>query len=133
VTAAWICNSNHKSRLALALVGAPLATVVVAASLLVPHSFTSGAAMAVAIAGAVGAVGALAVLIRFYGARLSPVFALKIIAAVCLVEVAARAWAPAGKLAILLKLIALAVLFVTVVVATRAVTLEEVRGLRRAR
>lgn len=133
VTAAWICNSNHQSRLALMLVGAPLATVVVAASVLVPQSFTSGAAMAVAIAGAVGAAGALALLYRFYGARLSPGFVLKILAAVGLVELTARAWSPAGKLAILAKLIALAVVFVTVVVATRAVTLEEVRGLRRAR
>lgn len=133
VTAAWICNSNHQGRLALGLVGMPLVTVVVAAAVLVPEGFTSGAAQAVAIAGAVGALGALAVLYRSFAVRLSPGFLLKIVGAVAVVELAARAWAPAGKLAILIKLAALAALFVTVVVATRAVTVDEVRGLRRAR
>lgn len=133
VTAAWICNSNHQGRLALLLVGAPLVTVVAAASVLVPQSFTGGAAVSVAIAGAVGAVGALMVLSRFYAARLSPAFLLKIFGAVAVVEAASRAWAPTGKLAILVKLVGLAVMFVAVVVVTRAVTVEEVRGLRRAR
>ncbi len=133
VTAAWICNSNHQSRLALGLVGAPLVTVVVAASVLVPRSFTGGAAMAVAIAGAVGAIGALAALHQFYGARLSLGFLIKIAGAALAVEAAARAWAPAGKVAILAKLVVLAALFVAVVVISRAVTVDEVRGLRRAR
>lgn len=133
VTAAWICNSNHQSRLALGLVAAPLATVVIAGATLVPESFTSGAAMAVAIAGAVGGACALTVLFRVYAVRLSLGFLLKIVGAVGVVEVASRAWSPAGKLAILAKLVGLAALFVAVVVATRAVTVAEVRGLRRAR
>jgi stage V sporulation protein B len=133
VTAAWICNSNHQSRLALLLVGLPVATVAAAAWVLVPANFTGGAALAVAIAGGVGAVGALAALWKFYEARLSLAFVAKILAAVVLVELASRAWLPSGKVAILAKLIGLAVVFVTVVLATRAVSVAEVKGLRRAR
>lgn len=133
VTAAWICNSNHQSRLALMLVGLPVATVAAAAWVLVPANFTGGAALAVAIAGGVGAAGALAALYKFYQARLSLAFVAKIAAAVVLVELASRAWLPGGKVAILAKLIGLAVVFVAVVLGTRAVSVAEVKGLRRAR
>lgn len=133
VTAAWICNSNLQTRLALVLVGMPLATVAAAGWVLVPQGFTSGAAQAVAIAGGVGAVAALAALYRFYGARLSPGFLLKIAGAIALVELAARAWMPTGKLGILIKLVGLAAVFAGVVLGTRAVSVAEVKGLRRAR
>ncbi|MBL9101369.1 MAG: lipopolysaccharide biosynthesis protein [Myxococcales bacterium] len=133
VTAAWICNSNHQSRLALLLVGLPLATVAVSGWLLVPQAFTSGAAMAVAIAGGVGAAAALAVLYRFYGARLSPGFVLKLAGAIAAVELAARVWTPGGKLGILIKLVGLAAVFGGVVLGSRAVTVAEVKGLRRVR
>lgn len=133
VTAAWICNSNHQSRLALLLVGMPLVTVVVAGWVLVPQAFTGGAAMAVAIAGAVGATAALAVLYRFYGARLSPGFLIKLVGAIAAVELAARMWMPGGKIGILVKLVGLAAVFAGVVLASRAVSVEEVKGLRRVR
>jgi stage V sporulation protein B len=133
VTVAWICNSNGRSSTALALVAAPLLTVAGLAQVLVPGHFTQGAAIAVAAAGAAGAMAALWVLHRAFDARLAPGFVLKIAAGVALVELAARAWMPGGKLGILAKLLALAVVFVGTVAATRAVTLAEVRGLRRAR
>lgn len=131
VTAAWIFNSAHRSRAAIGLVAVPLVLVAGLAIALAPIHFTTGAALSVAIAGGVGALVSLVALSRVFKARVSPLFLAKLAAAACTVEVAARVWAPAGKLGILIKLAALAVVFMVVVAATRAVHPSELRALRR--
>ncbi len=68
---------------------------------------------------------------RSFHARVPLLFFVKIAAATACVEVAAHLWSPAGKLGILVKLAALALVFALVVVATRAFNLVEVRALRR--
>ena len=131
VTAAWIFNSAHRSRAAIGLVAVPLVIVAGLSITLAPIHFTTGAALSVAIAGGVGALVSLVALTRVFKARVSPVFLAKLAAAACMVEVAARVWMPAGKLGILVKLAALALVFLVVVAATRAVQPSELRALRR--
>lgn len=131
ITAAWIFNSAHASRAAIALVAVPLVAVAGLALGLAPMYFTAGAALAVAIAGGLGALVSLLALTRTFKARVSPLFFVKIAAAAGLVELAARAWSPGGKLGILVKLAALAVVFIVAVAATRAVSPAELRALRK--
>lgn len=130
VTTAWIFNSSQRTRVALALIGLPLAAVAVAGWILVPERFTTGAATAVALAGGFGAVASLVMLARSFRALLPLSFFLKTAAAVGLVELAARAWMPGGKLTILVKLAALAAVYLGVAGLTRAVTPAELRELR---
>jgi stage V sporulation protein B len=139
VTTAWVFNSAKRSRMAVLLVACPLVVVVVVALALVPRSFTGGAAIAVASAGAVATVAALILLRRSFGAAVPLAHLLKLAAAVSAVELVAWAW-PAmstaglmGKLAIVGKLAVLSGVFVTVVALTRAVTKTELVELRRAR
>lgn len=133
VTCAWILNSTARSRIAVLLVVIPLLVVAIAASLLVPGGSTMGAATAVAIAGGAAVLGSLAALHRLFRAHLQPLFIVKVAAAVALVEVIGRAWSAQGKIAILAKLAALAIAFVAVILGTRAVTIAEIKELRRAR
>lgn len=131
ITAAWIFNSVQRSRVAVALILVPLVAVAAIGFALVPTRFTAGAAIAVAAAGALAGLVSLIALTRYFQARVPLLFFAKVaVAAVC-VELAARAWLPAGKLMILVKLAALAVVFVAVAVATRALNLVEVRALRK--
>lgn len=133
VTTAWIFNSSRRSRLALLLIAVPLVTVTAAGFAFVPQGFTSGAATAVAIGGAAGALVSLVALARSLGAVLPAAFLVKLAAAVALVELASRAFAPTGKLMIVVKLVMLALVFLGTVAATRAVTAGELRELRKKR
>lgn len=133
VTTAWIFNSSERSRVALALIAAPLAVVAAIGATLVPTQFTTGAATAVAIGGAAGALASLVALARGFGARLPATFLLKLAAAIGMVELAARAFAPTGKLLIVAKLVLLVAVFLGVTAATRAVTPAELRDLRKKR
>ena len=139
VTIAWIFNSAKRSGVALRLVGAPLLCVVVLAFVLVPRMFTDGAALAVAIAGGVGAIAALFYLWRSFRVTVPLPHVLKVAAAVAAVELLARIWPIAttagltGKVLILVKLAALTIVFGAVVMITRAVTTQEIKELRRAR
>jgi stage V sporulation protein B len=139
VTTAWVFNSAKRSRVAVLLVACPLVVVVVVAFGLVPSSFTGGAAIAVASAGALATVVALVVLRHTFGAAVPLAHLLKLAAAVSAVELVAYMW-PAmatggivGKLAIVGKLVALSGIFVTVVALTRGVTKADLVELRRAR
>jgi O-antigen/teichoic acid export membrane protein len=138
VTTAWIFNSSERSRVAVSLVLLPLLLVFVGAAALIPSSFTAGAAVSVAVAGGVATVVALAALWWKFRAAIPVAYALKIALAVAAVVGAAQLW-PAvdgvglvGKVLVLVKLAVLSGLFVALVVATRAVTLRDIRELRRA-
>jgi O-antigen/teichoic acid export membrane protein len=131
VTAAWIFNSAHRSRAAIALIAVPLLTVAALSLTLAPTHFTTGAAISVAVAGGLGALVSLLALTRVFKARVSTLYLAKLAAAAVMVEVVARLWSPAGKLGILAKLAALALVFIAVVTATRAVQPAELRALRR--
>ena len=131
ITSAWIFNSAHRSRAAIALVAVPLLAVAGLSLTLAPVYFTTGTAISVAVAGGLAAVVSLLALTRVFKARVSPLFLAKLAVAALVVEVVARLWSPAGKLGILAKLAALALVFITVVVATRAVQPAELRALRR--
>ncbi|MCA9657391.1 MAG: oligosaccharide flippase family protein [Myxococcales bacterium] len=133
VTCAWILNSTERSRIAVGLVLVPLIAVGIAATLLVPGGATMGAATAVAIAGAAAAAASLGILHRVFRAHLQPLFILKLAAAIAATELLGRAWAAEGKIMILAKLSALTIVFVGVILASRAVTIAEVKELRRAR
>lgn len=133
VTAAWIFNSSQRSRIALLLIAVPLVTVAACGLVLVPQGFTSGAATAVAIGGAAGALVSLVALARGLGAVLPVGFLLKLVAAVGLVELASRAFSPTSKLLIVVKLALLALVFLATIAVTRAVTPAELRELRKKR
>ena len=139
VTTAWVFNSAKRSKVAVFLVSCPLVVVVVVALGLVPLSFTEGAAIAVAAAGAVATVAALVFLRRTFGAAVPLLHLLKLAAAVSAVELTASVWPVmstsglAGKLAIVGKLAVLSVVFIMVVASTRAVTKADLKELRRAR
>lgn len=133
VTTAWIFNSSERSRTALLLIAAPLVVGAATGLAQVPAHFTSGAALAVAAGGAAGALASLVALARGFGATLPAVFFLKLVAAVGLVELAARSVAPTGKLLILGKLVLLVLAFLGVAAVTRAVTPAELRDLRKKR
>jgi PST family polysaccharide transporter len=135
-TVAWVCNSAGNRRAALALVGLPLCTVVPLALVLCPERHAEGAAIAVATAGAVAVVGALVVLRVAFGVRVPWAHLCKLALAVGVVLGLGHALpVPTagllGKLAILGKVLALGVAFAAVVMATRAVTVAQLRGLRR--
>jgi stage V sporulation protein B len=131
ITAAWIFNSAHRSRAAVGLIAVPLITVAALTLTLAPRSFTSGAALGVAIAGGVGALVSLTALTRTFKARVPLLFFIKVAAAAVLVDLAARVWTPAGKLGILAKLAALAIVFIVAAGLTRALSPAEVKNLRR--
>jgi stage V sporulation protein B len=133
VTTAWIFNSSERSRVALGLIAAPLVVAAAIGFALVPNQFTTGAATAVAAGGAAGALASLVALARGFGAKLPALFFLKLIAAIGMVEVAARAFTPTGRILILAKLVLLAVAFLGVAALTRAVTPAELRDLRKKR
>jgi O-antigen/teichoic acid export membrane protein len=132
ITSAWILNSTGRSRMAMGLVGVVLLTVAIAARLWVPESFDLGAARAVALAGGVGFVCSLGALWYAFRASLPVSWALKVLVAIAVVQAGGMAWAPTGNILILAKLTALTLAFLGVVAATRAVTLREIKELRRA-
>jgi peptidoglycan biosynthesis protein MviN/MurJ (putative lipid II flippase) len=135
-TVAWICNSAGNRRAAIALVGLPLATVVPLTLVLCPDLHADGAAMAVAIAGTLAVVGALVGLRVAFSVRVPWAHLLKLALAVGVVlglghVVQVPTAGLLGKLAILGKLGGLGVAFVAVVMGTRAVTVAQLRELRR--
>jgi O-antigen/teichoic acid export membrane protein len=132
ITTAWILNSSGRSRVAVGLVLAVLVTVGIAARLWVPELFDIGAARAVALAGGVGLVLSLAALRHAFGSGLPVLWTVKVVAAVVAVEYLGSIWAADGKILILAKLTALTITFVAIIMATRAVTVRELRELRRA-
>ena len=88
---------------------------------------------AVAAAGALGTIASLlAVYVSFRtGPRLA--FVLKIVGAAAAVIAAAQLWRPAGRVGILVELTVLSVGFLLLAFLTRAVTLDELKALRRAK
>ncbi len=139
VTVAWILNSAKRPRLAVTLVAVPLVVVVAGAQLLVPSQFTGGAAWAVAAAGLAAAIAALLALRTSFGAQLSLAQLLRIGVCVALVELLAWLWPVTstaglvGKLAIVAKLVVLAIAFVVAALGTRVISVAELRGLRSGR
>ncbi len=133
VTCAWILNSTARSRIAVLLVVTPLLVVGIAASILVPGNMTEGAALAVALAGAAAVIAALIALHRVFKAHLQFFFIAKVGAAIAATEILGRLWSAEGKIMILAKLAALTIVFVAVILGTRAVTITEIKELRRAR
>ncbi len=138
VTIAWVFNSSKRTGAALVLATVPLVVVVAAAQLLIPEGFTTGAARSVGIAGATGFVIGAVLLWRSFGASLGLFQLAKIAAAVAAVELVSSfvtlssTGGLVGKLLIVGKLVILAGTFIGVVLGTKAVTIAEIRELRRA-
>ncbi len=136
ITMAWVLNSTGRTRPALVVVGVPLACVAVLGLVLVPRLGTAGAARAVLATGAVAYGLASWVLGRTFGARLRAADAVKMV--LCAASVTAVAWLlpPAataglsGKLLIVGRLALLAAVFAAVALATRTVTVADLRKLR---
>jgi O-antigen/teichoic acid export membrane protein len=132
VTSAWILNSGGRSRVALGVVLSVLVAVSVAATLWVPTLGNAGAARAVALAGGIGAVGALWALAWAFRAWPPGSFVLKLALAVAATAVVGELWAPDGKVLALVKLVALTLTFGAVVFGTKAITRAQLEALRRA-
>ena len=135
-TVAWMCNSAQRKRAALAIVAAPLLTAVPLALILCPSQHAHGAATAVAIAGGVATLAGLAGLKLVFEVDPPWLHLAKLAGALALTFAVARlvdvpTEGLVGKLAILAKLGLLGAVFVGVAFATRAVTLEQLRALRR--
>lgn len=139
-TVAWMCNSAGRKLAALAIVSVPLVTAVGLAFALCPSQHAHGAATAVAIAGALATVAGLVGLTRVFSVEIPWLHLLKLGGAMA--AVFAVGWlvpSPAdlggltAKLLVVAKLAALALTFVGVAFATRAVTVDQLRALRRRR
>ena len=138
VTVAWILNSAKHPRAAVALVALPLAAAALTGWILIPGMFTTGAAWAVAGAGALAAIGAGIALVRVFSAGVGATQLARLVGCVVAVEAVAWLW-PAvstagivGKLAIVAKLGVLAATFAAVALGIRVLTIAELKGLRRA-
>ncbi|MCA9708021.1 MAG: oligosaccharide flippase family protein [Myxococcales bacterium] len=135
-TVAWMCNSAGRNRIALIIVSVPLSLAVPLALALCPEHHAGGAAIAVAIAGA-GATAAGFVGLRLvFGVTPPWLHLLKLGAAAGLVFLVGTfvdvpTGGLTGKLMIVGKLGLLAATFVAVALATRAVTVAQIPGLRR--
>jgi O-antigen/teichoic acid export membrane protein len=132
ITTAWILNSSGRSRLAVGLVVSVLLVVGISARLWVPGEFDIGAARAVALAGGAGLLLSLVALRRSFGSSLPLLWSIKVAVAVAAVVGFGALWAPEGKVLILAKLVALTLAFFAVIGGTRAVTVKEIKELRRA-
>ncbi len=133
---AWVCNGAGHQRTALALVAVPLATVTTLTLLLCPTMHAHGAALSVVCAGGAAVVAALVVLRLRFSVHVPWLHLLKLAAAAAAVQVVATLLPVptsglVGKLAIVGKLAALSVVFVSLAFATRTVTLEQLKRLRR--
>ncbi len=135
-TVAWMCNSAGRNRAALIIVSAPLLTAVSLAFILCPDLHAEGAAIAVVTAGSVATIIGLIALRSVF--EVSPPWAhlAKLVAAVVLtLVVGAFVDVPTaglvGKLAIVGKLALLTVVFVGFALATKAVTIAQIRGMIR--
>ncbi len=137
ITMAWVLNSTGRTRAALVVVLVPLVVVVAATLAVVPSAGTAGAARAVLGTGVLAYVLAAWVLARTFDARVGFDPLLRI--ALCAAAVAAvAAFLPpvagaglAGKLRIVGRLALLAGVFAGTAAAVRAVTLDDLRRLRR--
>lgn len=134
-TIAWMSNSTSRNRVALLIVSVPLATAIPLAFILCPEQHAHGAAIAVASAGATATIAGLIGLKVVFEVDPPWLHLLKLAAAVAatfavgvLVEVPTAGLF--GKLMIIVKLTLLTLTFVGVAFATRAVTLDQIRGLR---
>lgn len=135
-TVAWMCNSAGRNRPALAIVAVPLLTAVPLAFLLCPDQHAHGAALAVAIAGGAATVAGLTGLRVVFGVNPPWMHLLKLAAAVALTfgvgaVLQVQTSGLVGKLSIVGKLAALTVTFVGFAFVTKAVTVAQIRDLRR--
>lgn len=139
VTVAWILNSARRPRVAVLLVSLPLTIIVLAGLAFIPTGFTNAAAWTVAGAGAVAAIAGGIALVRVFSAGVGVVQLGRVTVCVLAVEAVAWLWPQVstagmvGKLAIVAKLGVLAVTFVVVALGVRALTIGELKGLRRAK
>lgn len=132
VTVAWIFNSGSRSRIALLLVMVTLGAVVVATLAWIGEYADLGAAYGVCLAGGLGSVGALVALRFALGVHMPWFHFAKLVVAVVVVELIGRGWSASGKVETLGKLVVTTLAFVAVVVVTKAVTLHQIKDLRRA-
>lgn len=131
VTSSWILNSCQRSRTALLLVAACLATSATIAFVLTPELGARGVAIAVVSAGAVGTVAALFALRVHFGATLALGWLLRLAALCALVVWLGANWSPSGKLLILVQLVALTVVFLGGAWATRLFSMADLQRLRQ--
>ena len=131
VTAAWILNSSDRSRTALLLVCIGLVGSAGGGFLSAPKVGPGGVAWSVMGAGIAAAVAALFALHHHFRAGLQLAWVAKVGAAVGLVVLVGSQWSPSSKLMILVQLALLASCFLAVCFGTKAVTLAEIRELRK--
>lgn len=131
VTAAWILNSTQHSRTALALVGGALICAAAGTYGLAPRLGSDGVAWSVLIAGGVGGVSALLALRYHFGASLSPIWLAKLFVAVVAVCAIGFWWEPHSKLLVIVQLTALTLAFGTIIFLSRAVSIQEIKDLRK--
>jgi stage V sporulation protein B len=132
VTSGWIFNSARRSRWAIALVTSGLICSFAGGMLWVPTMGSAGAAQAVAIAGGVALLVSLFALWKVFGVSLSPLYMVKLALVAGVVAFAGLAWPVDGKIMGLVKLTALTLLFGAGAIGLKLVTVEQIKGLRRA-
>ncbi len=139
VTVAWVLNSARRPRIAVMLVALPLTVIVIGGLVFIPTGFTGAAAWIVAAAGALAAIAGAVALARVFDAGVGIAQLMRVLLCVLAVEGVAWLWpemsatGAVGKLAIVAKLGVLAVTFVAVALGVRALTIAELKGLRRAK
>lgn len=135
-TVAWMCNSAGHKRAALAIVSVALLTAVPLAFILCPGQHAHGAAIAVVVAGGAATVAGLSGLFVVFKVAPPWMHLLKLAAAVAVtfaigMTVSVPTAGLIGKLAIVGKLALLTIGFVGVAFGTKAVTVAQLRELRR--
>lgn len=131
ITVAWICNSRGLPRVALVMLGLLVSVTIALEWFWISAQGAMGATWAVSVSGALAVVGAWIVAVRVFAVRVP--WATLVELAACTVPVAllCEYWKPTSKLAIVVELGLCALLFVVVAFLTKAVTREELEGLRR--
>ncbi|MEM6989402.1 MAG: lipopolysaccharide biosynthesis protein [Myxococcota bacterium] len=135
-TVAWMCNSAGQKRAALAIVLVPLLTAVPLAYFLAETQHAHGAATAVITAGGAAAIAGLTGLRYVFGVQPPWMHLIKLAVAVAVVfflgsVVQVPTSGLVGKLAIVGKLSILSLAFIGVAFGSKAVTVSQLRELRK--
>jgi len=131
INTAWMLNSSERARVAVTLVGVTFGLSALGCVWLGQTYGSAGVAWAVAGAGVVGGVGALAALRASFLVTVGWLWMLRLAACVGCVVAVGPMWNPTTKPLIVVQLCLLTAVFIATALGAKVITLEEIRSLRK--